>query len=964
MPRANLIQNAVNAGEFSSRMEGRTDVDKFKMACKRLENMVLHPHGGATMRPGTRFIAEVKDSDDITKLIPFVFSNVQAYMLEFGDLYIRFYMEGGAIADPGNASIPYEIVSPYSSADLKTLQYIQDADILYITCPSHPVYKLTRLDHDDWTIGAVDFKDGPYLPENIDGVTNLSVNATTGTGVTLSATHKFKYVNGSTWNDELGTPAAFLTSARPFCHFLFQSPAVAIVINYVKITCTTGAGSSDDATAYIYATTGTGTSRKATGSPLATSTAADMNASGEKTFTFASPYTPTASTWYCIVFGIATADNDILVDVVSQNNDFTSGYSATATGTVTALSALDWKIYIDMVPSGTVAVSPFNALHVGSLWRMRHTGQTVKKACNSPGDMTTAKKFKGHFYCDLTPYIDADFPTWIGRIALEKSYDQLVWYEVAAFHYSTKQEFFEIDPDVYYRGRCTDHSTGTATITLSQTERWGTLKVTAYSSATSVTVDVISDVGSTDATPFWREGSWSAYRGYPTAVMFDGDRLVFGGSDHEPYTIWGSWVGDYEEHTPSDTDDAAYVFTLSKLSNRIMWLMSDESPVVGTLGEEARLIVAKSAPLSQTNPPEVKVQSNKGSAQYVLPINIGPSMVFVDRSRRKLLELTYDIQTNKLIPADLSLFAEHITAGGIVSMAYQQNPDSIIWCTLTGGRLVGLTYYRPENVIGWHKHPSDGIVESIACIPSSLGVAEGHDQLWMIVRRIIGTESKRYIELMADNETYLSAYSWYYELLEDDYRIEDPTEQAAAVAYDKSVMQGQQKLLYYLDCGLTYNSTAATSITGLSHLEGATVSIVADGVVVDDQVVSSGAITLEDAASIVHVGLPYTALLKTMRIEGGASDGTAQGRMKKISEVKIRFLNSQGGKYYSIPTDVREIPVLSGDETSMDTISDLKTDDEIITWSGDWEREGRITIMQDQPLPMTVLAIMQTVDTN
>ena len=142
MAKSSPILNAFNAGELSPEFKGRIDLEKFRKGCERLENFLPRIHGPARKRPGTRFVAEVKDSADATRLIPFEYSTTQAYVLEFGDLYIRFYLDGGVVeSSPG---VPYEIVSPYTSAQLAALEYAQSADVIYITHPAHPPYKLAR----------------------------------------------------------------------------------------------------------------------------------------------------------------------------------------------------------------------------------------------------------------------------------------------------------------------------------------------------------------------------------------------------------------------------------------------------------------------------------------------------------------------------------------------------------------------------------------------------------------------------------------------------------------------------------------------------------------------------------------------------------------------------------------------------------------------------------------------------
>ena len=173
------------AGEMSSSMQGRTDFQKYFNAATRIENFVVLPHGPVTRRPGTYFTAEVKTNSLKTRLIPFTFSTEQAYILEFGNQYIRFYKDDGQIQSSGSA---YEISSPYLTAELFNIKFAQSADVMYLCHPNHPVRKLSRTGHTSWTITEIEFTDGPYLDLNLSDTT-LTPSGTTGSvTITASAT--------------------------------------------------------------------------------------------------------------------------------------------------------------------------------------------------------------------------------------------------------------------------------------------------------------------------------------------------------------------------------------------------------------------------------------------------------------------------------------------------------------------------------------------------------------------------------------------------------------------------------------------------------------------------------------------------------------------------------------------------------------------------------------------------------
>lgn len=188
--KAAPLQSSFNGGEISQLIAARSDVAKYGNACETLENFISTIQGPAIARPGTPFVAEVKNSAVRTWLVPFVFSEGQAYMLEFGDKYIRFYYGHGQVLSAG---VPYEIVSPYAVADLTNseggfaISYAQAGDEIRLAHPSYPVQLLSRLGATNWTIADLAFNPPPFLSTNSMSTTTVAASAKTGAAVTLTA---------------------------------------------------------------------------------------------------------------------------------------------------------------------------------------------------------------------------------------------------------------------------------------------------------------------------------------------------------------------------------------------------------------------------------------------------------------------------------------------------------------------------------------------------------------------------------------------------------------------------------------------------------------------------------------------------------------------------------------------------------------------------------------------------------
>jgi hypothetical protein len=296
----------------------------------------------------------------------------------------------------------------------------------------------------------------------------------------------------------------------------------------------------------------------------------------------------------------------------------------------------------------------------------------------------------------------------------------------------------------------------------------------------------------------------------------------------------------------------------------------------------------------------------------------------VQRQGRKIREFVYQFQQDAYVSADLTLLADHVTAGGITQMAFQQQPDAILWVVTASGSLAGMTYERGQNVEGWHRHTTQGTFESVASI---YGDSTGSDEVWCVVNRTVNGSAVRYIERF------------------------DPLFRETLENEDKDNW-------FYLDAAKQYSGAPATVITGLSHLEGLSVDILADGAVVPAQTVTGGQITLTTAASTVLVGLGYTSLVKPMPLDPGQlPDGSAQGRKFRVNRMVARIYKSLGGEM-EVQDGVWD-PIYFRDTASpMDSSPPVFTGDKERMIARGFETKATIQLRQRQPMPLTVLALI------
>jgi len=424
---------------------------------------------------------------------------------------------------------------------------------------------------------------------------------------------------------------------------------------------------------------------------------------------------------------------------------------------------------------------------------------------------------------------------------------------------------------------------------------------------------------------------WGA-NNYPSAVAIYEDRSFWGGCPDQPLKIWTSQTYLYEDLTTGTDDDSGFTRTLSaRRANLIRWLEPSSRLIIGALGGEMAAGVSSSLdPVTPTNF-RVDPLGTRGSnnAQGKL---MGSNVVFTGKYGKRLWEMAYDYTVDNLVSRELTLRNPEITGPGVIEFESADDPYNVIWCVRSDGVLIGLTYYQAEQVIAWHRHTTEGEFESVAVIPGT-----DRDEVWLVAERTINGVDTRYIELM-------DGYNF---LVKAD---------ALTVGIEDA---------FFVDCGLTYDGAAATTITGLLHLAGETVDILADGAVHASQVVSAaGTITLAEAAEVVQVGLPITARLVTLPYEAGASEGVAAGKKKNIGNVVLSFLNTVGGKVGPYGGTLDTIPFRTADDSMGAAIPLFTGKMEPLVLDTNWERDAMIEVRQDEPLPMTLTAIIPQIVTN
>lgn len=928
-------------------MEGRVDLPKYENACRTMENFVPLPHGPVTRRPGTKYVGETETMSEVSRLIPFRFSTTQAYVLEFGNLYMRVYKDRGRVletavnisditkANPGVVTTStshgyengdlvyiasvggmtevngryftvagktsdtfqlsgvntlgyttyttggtvarvYTLTTPYTAAQVSAIKFTQSADTLYLCHPSHAPRKLTRTGHSAWTITTINFRPVPLKEDSIEPDTTLTPAATTGIGITFTAAAA-AFISGDVHREiTSGSARAVITGYTSTtvvtCDIISDFASTDAIASgnwtiigspYGEMTLTqTGPVGGN----INLLTTGSGTIDKAAGTPIGNMTS----------------------------FGGLAASFD-------GNTTQTAVQGSNKEGSLTGYIGKDWGAGNAKVIAQAKAYSPSDY------------GWTTGGTCT-----LTLQVSNDNFVSDIHDIGTASPTNAANQIGTIVSSDTSTAYRYVRVKivgsaggpncHNVEIEFFDVIGGSTFRA---------ADVGKYVAVNNGLVLITEYISGEQVKGQIIKELDSTDATTGWtlRIGMWDATQGWPYAVTFKDERLIFGGSDSFPQYIWGSPVGDYEKF-PGGTDDAdSFAFEIAAREvNVIRWLEPGKNLVAGTAGAEWVISGGgDDSPITPTNV-NVKQHTANGSAN-IMALTANRSILFIQEHGEKLMEFTYDFESDGYVAPDLTLLAEHITAGGLTALAYQKTPYSIVWGVRADGMLVGMTYLREQDIIAWHQHPLGGTnteVESIAVIPGSTA-----DELWMIVKRTINGGTVRYVEYMTD-------------------------------FFDG----GDQEDAFYVDSGLTYDSDETPTITGLDHLEGETVKVYGDGLTQADKVVSSGSITIATAAKVVQVGLAYCSDLELMRYAPPVELGKFQGSIKRIVKLVLRLYETLSCQFGPDTSNLDSID-------STELTESLYTGDYEVGFPGGYETPGRVFIRQLNPEPMTITAIVR-----
>jgi hypothetical protein len=952
------IQPSFSAGEVTPSAYGRVDLARYQSGLKTLRNFFTRVHGGAINRPGTEFIAKALDQNNPGRLIPFVASDADSYVLDFTDLAMtvirdaglvletpktitattntsqvivtsaghgfaegdRIFVSGtglaaldgrvwyinavnantfqlvGSMAPGGAAAVGtvariYRLVTPFTESQLMAMGYTQLNDVMTLAHQSVKTRDLSRFGHTNWTVTDMAHEDGPFQDLNVTATKGVVASAVSG-AITLNSTH------------------SIFSSANIGQLFYLEQKDYGLPWEVGKAVSAAAIRRSEGK---YYEALGAGT----TGT-LRPSHEQDSASDGVVTWLYKH------NGW-----GVA------LITAVAD------GFTATAT--------VESEIPIDLIKTDKAITA---AADNGS--------GLVRLTSNAHG------------------YVNNDFIMVYGVVGTTEANG--LW--------------------------------RISGVTANTFDLVGSAFVNAYVSGGNATEN-----GSYK----WAFGAWGGDRGWAGLVTYFQQRKTLAATAREPLKTWHSGTNSFDFFGKSSpiVDSDGFSMTLAAKGADPLVHLVNLGKLVALTSSVASLVRPSSVgggkwviPDDDNNP---ILSPSKRSARA----QDGDSVLYVGANSHAVKDLAYEFASNSYGGKDLSVLSKHLLEGHqIVDAAYQHVPWQIYWMVRDDGVLIGMTYLREHEIWGWHRHDTThGFFERVCVVPEG-----GEDRVYFKVRRTIDGQTVRYIERLASRlytdikDAHFVDSALVYDgrnvtaitmtlsggsglgygqgdfgELEYGYEVGDwPYAQdltlTASAAYFETDDVGTE-IHFTLDDGrilrlliLTYLNFSQVTVranrnvpaafqnvaltawghakchfVGLGHLEGETVSILADGHVHPQLTVASEAVDLQYCATVVRIGLPIEADLETLNLNI-ANAGSILDKEKLVFAVRMMVEESRGIFAGSDAAHLQELGQRNA-ENYDDPVTPL-TGLASIRVPSRWEPGGRVFIRQSDPLPLSVLAVM------
>lgn len=927
-----VIQTSFSAGEVSPTLYGRVDLNKYRAGAARMRNFYVDYKGGATRRHGLQFIDQCYDSTQNVRLVPFQFSTEQTYVLEFGDEYMRVIKDGA-----------YVLTTP------RTITGITQAIPGVVTANAHGFVA------GDWV----------YI-EGVNGMT--AVNGRTFlVGITTPNTFQLLQLDGSSFSTII--LPAYTSGGTVSKYYKLTTPYVASDLELLKWT-----QNADTMTLVHpnYAPRNLTRTDHDAWTLSAIVPAADIAA---PVITAATASAAGTSAYRYQVTAVSATGEE---SVASNDGYITGAVDITATA---GANTITW---------GVVSGAAYYNVYRSPVAR-NSTAVPVGVDCGYIGSSYGTQFVDSNITPDFTQSPPRRYdPFMPGQVQ-----SVLITAGGAGYVQSTATCTFSGDG---FDAAGIPIIVGGAVVGVIITnpgKGYSFCNITFSAGGATGTVNLGPLTGT-----------------YPGVTTYFQQRQWFAASTNAPETLWASKVGAYanfDRSQPTIDSDSLELTISSSQVNDIKALIAMPGGLVVLSGSGAWQISGGDQNNAVTPKTAVASAQAYNGCSDVPPIVINYDILYVQAKGSIVRDLAYNFFANIYTGTDISILSNHLfDPRRIVEWAWAEEPHKIIWCVRDDGILLSLTYLKDQEVFGWARHDTMGRVKSVAAI------TEGQtDAVYFVVERVINGRTVKYVERVLcesipDIETPVSATT--NTGVEDAFYVDcglktDLVYPAAGVTVsansgtitvtaDTPVFSagdvgsafrmggGVGTVTAYtsateIEVELLFNITNVvpgtsnpwpalegewsltpkfTVVSGLWHLEGEDVQVLADGSVIEGMTVAGGQITLPAEASLVSVGLPYVSQLQTLDLEVG--DATIQGKFKKLSGLAIKVHHGRGWKYG--PTWDNLVEVKQSGPT-LGRPQQLVSGNTYQIMPPSWNVEGRICLQQDYPLPLTVLAVIPEV---
>lgn len=894
-----LMQSSFATGEVSPEVASRIDMEKYQAALLQAENCYIRPYGAVYKRPGSIYCGMAKKNK--VRLIEFKSTVNHAFLLEVGEGYIRIWKDGKFTNQ--------EIVTPYQESELPKLRTCQSADIMYIASGTHPVMQLKHYSDTDWRFEEM-VMSSQYFDESLTVSNNVVDETWNKAGTYAWECHK-------TGNYTVTVAGGGGGGADTVSHYRDS--------RYKEDGSTVeaaggigGNGAAVSQTVYCKENTtytitvGDGGGKGSPGNSGGNSTAFGLTAQGGGggqlgTFTGKARVTGRPHRHYTVYTGHAGEAG------ISYGNGGQGSYNKGNPGWV-AVKSMDEPTLTVSGTAGEVTLSsdkPFFSADMKGMW-MKISQDIASKSVTASGAMTTDPIPVGNGWKIIT------HGTWTGQVVIQKSTNDGEWKDFRTYKSNNDNNVSEsgtVDEADNVRMRLVT-TAGKADLTSTAYTKSGIIQIETVNSATSATCLVKKVIGQAGKVDSYSFGAWNEKYGYPRTVGFFQDRLIFAGTKTQPYVLWMSKTGDYnnfsvEKASGTVTDDSAICLSfISRQQAEIKHICPASDLFVLTDSNEWIVSGGSTVtPSKCTN----KAQTFRGCTE-VEPISIGSRLIYVQKRSQTVRDMAYSFETDSYDGMDLTLLAKHLLRGKtIVDAAYMQDPDSRLYFVRSDGEIICLAYINDQKVYAWSHIITKGKYLSVCTV-----AAEETDEVYTAVER----NGKTYIEKMGT-----------------DKDSQDP------------------KDYIMTDCSKVLTFDEPDDAASVDWITG-TVSVLADGKFFEDVEIKEGTVTLPTKVSYMIIGYPYRMTIELPNVEIQAQNGTMQGRYKNVRTVSLRLLHTLGG---SIGNGVGRNDTIKYEELSDQKIRLYTGDKEITIPNQGVEKNGRVIITSPDPYPFYLAALIRGV---